>query len=238
MLKCGNCGKQYKSNHHYKNHILICKINKKELNNISALPTRKEMWYIIQKLVKEDEIKTKKIKALEDIVYKDVKNLNIVDWLNENDKGIDIELWLKNEINVTLEHLKLIFSSDYENGISSILSDNIIKNKNNPFRAFNHKIKQLYIYEKNNWKKCQKSDLLNIFDRIRLNILKRSKEYDNSLSYNQKFGSDNMEYLRNCDKIMIVDTRKKERYYKYIESSIINLVKINLNDLTKFKFSF
>ena len=35
---------------------------------------------------------------------------------------------------------------------------------------------------------------------------------------------------------MIVDTKKKERYYRHIESSIIGLTKKNLNDMAKFKF--
>ena len=45
-----------------------------------------------------------------------------------------------------------------------------------------------------------------------------------------------MQYLKNCDKIMVVDTKKKERYFKYIENSIINIVKKNLNEMTKYKF--
>jgi hypothetical protein len=77
---------------------------------------------------------------------------------------------------------------------------------------------------------------MKIFGRLSLNILKMSKVYDNSLSKGQKWGADNMQYLKNCDKIMVVDTRKKERYYKYIESSIIDLTKKNLNDMAKFKF--
>ena len=46
-----------------------------------------------------------------------------------------------------------------------------------------------------------------------------------------------MGYLKNCEKIMVVDTKKKERYYKFIESNIIGLTKKNLNDMAKFKFS-
>ena len=44
-----------------------------------------------------------------------------------------------------------------------------------------------------------------------------------------------MQYLKNCEKIMVVDTKKKEEY-KFIESNIISLTKQNLNDMAKFKF--
>ena len=235
MRNCPHCGKKFKTNPALYKHIILCQLDKNEIKN-SVVPTQKEMWVIIQKLYKENEIQKKKIEKLEQIVNKDVKKLNMVDWLNQNDKGIDIDSWLKTNIIVTMEDLNTIFMTDYTRGLSNILSNNIINAENTPFRAFSHKIKQLYIYQKNKWKKGTKSDIMKIFDRISLNILKQSKEYDKSLSNNKKFGPDNMQYLKNCDKIMVVDTRKKEKHYRYIESSIIGLIKTNLNDMAKFKF--
>ena len=132
--------------------------------------------------------------------------------------------------------LNLICRTDYMRGLSNRLSNNVINDENNPFLAFSHKVKQLYIYQNSKWKKVTKHDIIKIFDRLSLNILKKSKEYDNSLSNSEKYGSDNMQYLKNCDKIMVVDTRKKERYFKFVESTIIGIVKKNLNDMAKFKF--
>ncbi len=235
MRNCPHCGKKFKTNPALHKHIILCQLDKNEVKN-SVVPTQKEMWVIIQKLYKENEIQKKKIEKLEQIVNKDVKKLNMLDWLNQNDKGIDIDSWLKTNIIVTIDDLNTIFMTDYTRGLSNILTNNIIHSENTPFRAFSHKIKQLYIYQKNKWKKSTKSDIMKIFDRISLNILKQSKEYDKSLSKNEKFGPDNMQYLKNCDKIMVVDTRKKEKHYRYIESSIIGLIKTNLNDMAKFKF--
>ena len=235
MRNCPHCGKKFKTNPALHKHIILCQLDKNEVKN-SVVPTQKEMWVIIQKLYKENAIQKKKIEKLEQIVNKDVKKLNMVDWLNQNDKGIDIDSWLKTNIIVTMDDLNTIFMTDYTRGLSNILSNNIINCENTPFRAFSHKIKQLYIYQKNKWKKGTKSDIMKIFDRISLNILKQSKEYDKSLSNNEKFGADNMQYLKNCDKIMVVDTKKKEKHYRYIESSIIGLIKTNLNDMAKFKF--
>jgi hypothetical protein len=194
------------------------------------------MWIILQKLYKDNENLKKKVNQLEQIVNKDVKKMNMVDWLNKNDKGINIEYWLKNNIEVTMEDIKMIFSTDYTRGLSNILQNNINDKDNNPFRAFSHKIKQLYIYEKNKWKKCKKIDIMKIFDRISLNILKKSKDYDKTLTDKEKYGPDNIEYLKNCDKIMVVDTKKKERYYKHIEASIISTTCKSLNDMTEYKF--
>lgn len=216
--------------------MMLCQLDNKDKNELTVIPTQKEMWLILQKLYADNEKLKKKVESLENIVNKDVKKMNMIDWLNENDKGINIEGWLKTNIRVTLEDLKMIFMTDYIRGLSNILENNVNDTENNPFRAFSHKTKELYVYEKNKWKKCKKRDIMKIFDRISLNILKKSKEYDETLSDQEKYGSDNIQYLKNCDKIMIVDTKKKEKYYKHIESSIIGLINKNLNDMAKFKF--
>lgn len=234
MKICPHCNKQFKLKKSLTNHMMICQLDNKE--TINVLPTQKEMWIILQKLYKDNENLKKKVNQLEQIVNKDVKKMNMVDWLNNNDKGIAIEVWLKNNILVTLDDLQMIFSSDYTRGLSNIIQNNLNEKENSPFRAFSHKSKQLYVYEKNKWKKCKKTDIMKIFDRISLNILKKSKEYDKSLTDNEKYGPDNIQYLKNCDKIMVVDTKKKERYYKHIESSIISSICKSLNDMAEYKF--
>lgn len=199
-------------------------------------PTLKELWIIVEKLIKENEKLKSKVEVLERVVNKDIKKINMIDWLNENIKdGIELEVWLKSNVIVNMEDLKTIFRTDYMRGLSIIVENNF-NSQDIPFKAFTHKVRQLYIYHKGKWKKCMKSDLMKIFDRIQLNILKKSKEYDNSLTHEQKYGANNLEYLKNNDKIMIVDSKKKERYARYIESSIISLIKINLNDMAKYKF--
>jgi hypothetical protein len=237
MVKCcPHCSKKFKMKKSLAKHMMLCQLDNKDKNELTVIPTQKEMWLILQKLYADNEKLKKKVESLENIVNKDVKKMNMIDWLNENDKGINIEGWLKTNIRVTLEDLKMIFMTDYIRGLSNILENNVNDTENNPFRAFSHKTKELYVYEKNKWKKCKKRDIMKIFDRISLNILKKSKEYDETLSDQEKYSSDNIQYLKNCDKIMIVDTKKKEKYYKHIESSIIGLINKNLNDMAKFKF--
>ena len=237
MVKCcPHCNKKFKMKKSLAKHMMLCQLDNKDKNELTVIPTQKEMWLILQKLYSDNEKLKRKVEVLEKIVNKDVKKMNMLDWLNQNDKGINIEGWLKTNVTVTLEDLKMIFMTDYIRGLSNILENNVNDNENNPFRAFSHKTKELYVYEKNKWKKCKKRDVMKIFDRISLNILKKSKDYDETLSEQEKYGSDNMQYLKNCDKIMIVDTKKKEKYYKHIESSIIGLINKNLNDMAKFKF--
>ena len=217
-------------------HKLICSLNTENFDYDEIVPTKKEMWKMIQRVVKKAEQQEKKIQKLENIIDRDVKKIDVIEWLRENETcSISFKDWVKSNIIVTIEDLKTIFVSDFQRGLNNIITNNII-DKEIPLRAFTHKIKQLYIFENKKWRKATKKDIKHLFDRIQLNILKMSKEYDKTLTDIEKFGSNNLQYLKNQQKIMIVDTKKKERYFNYIENTCISLIKINLNNLTKFKF--
>ncbi len=63
MRNCPHCGKKFKTNPALHKHIILCQLDKNEVKN-SVVPTQKEMWVIIQKLYKENEIQKKKIEKL------------------------------------------------------------------------------------------------------------------------------------------------------------------------------
>lgn len=236
MLQCAHCGKQYKRANFLNKHELICSLKKEKFDYNELVPTKKEMWKMIQILVKTTQEQSKKIEKLENIIDRDVKKINVIEWLNENETcGVDFNTWLKTHIEVTIENIKTIFVSDFMRGLNNILMTNII-DKDIPLRAFTHKSKQLYLFENDKWRKAKRSDIKNLFDRIQINILKISKKYDETLSDLEKYGPNNLQYLKNQEKIMMVDTKKKEKCFSYIENTCIDIIKINLNDLTKFKF--
>ena len=110
MVKCcPHCSKKFKMKKSLAKHMMLCQLDNKDKNELTVIPTQKEMWLILQKLYADNEKLKKKVESLENIVNKDVKKMNMIDWLNENDKGINIEGWLKTNIRVTLEDLKMIF---------------------------------------------------------------------------------------------------------------------------------
>tara|TARA_B100000513_G_C11890974_1_gene182318 strand:- start:578 stop:1294 length:717 start_codon:yes stop_codon:yes gene_type:complete len=236
MLQCPYCDKKYKREKALNKHKLICSLNSDNFDYDEIIPTKKEMWKMIQRLVKKSDQQEKKIEKLENIINRDVKKINVVEWLTENQScNIDFKEWVKSNIIVTIEDIKTIFITDFMRGLNNIITNNII-DKEIPLKAFTHKIRQLYLYENKKWRKASKKDIKHLFDRIQINILKISKEYDKTLTDIEKFGPNNIQYLKNQQKIMIVDTKKKEKCFSYIESTCINLIKMNLNELTKFKF--
>ncbi len=63
----------------------------------------------------------------------------------------------------------LIWRTDFDNGLNIILENNIISEEILPFKAFNHKNKELYIYNKKNWEKCSNEILQNILVKYKQN---------------------------------------------------------------------
>ena len=73
------------------------------------------------KLAKQNEILTKKVEELERVVHKDIKKINITEWLNKN---IHVTLtyseWL-NGLNITQDHLQQIFNENWEKFIEDFI---------------------------------------------------------------------------------------------------------------------
>ena len=235
MVKCKYCGKPYKREAgHYLYHLSTCK--KKDNNSKEVIPSQKEMWHIIKKLIKQNNLQQKKIEELENRVQKDVKKINMIEWLNANEKSSpNFEDWIKTNIHITIDDLKYIFQTDFGRGLIQILHNNIF-NKNIPFKAFSHKNKELYVYNKSTWKRVTNYDIKKIFGKIQLEIIKCSSEYEKTLDESNIYGMNNAEYLKNNEKIMITEPKLKDRYQNYIKKTIIDEIKINMNDMMKFQF--
>ena len=228
MKQCCYCGKIYKQEKAYKKHELICQLTKKDLNNISRIPTPKELWIFVQKLIIQNKEQQQKIEALESVVHRDIKKINMIDWLNTNIKNAPtFDNWVSKLV-ITIDDLKYIFEYDIIYGLNRILSNNINKKKS-PFKAFKHKSTVIYIYNNSNWKKIIKNDIENIMSKIQLEILKRDAEYLRAVDKYQIYGNNNDEYLKNNQKILITNPKLKDRCYKNISKIIINIVKTELN---------
>ena len=209
MKICPNCKKQYKIEKCFQKHLLLCNISKENLDKCISLPTKKEMWVIIQQQNKYIQDLKKRVDLLEKNTNKDIKKINIIQWLNKNiEPNVDINIWIKNR-SIHTENMYLIWRTDFDNGLNIILENNIISEEVLPFKAFNHKNKELYIYNKKNWDK----------------------------EFSTKKKAPDREYLKNYDKMVITETNKKQVCYKKIEGILINNFKVSMNQLIQFQFN-
>jgi len=234
MHKCRFCGKIYKRVKAYNNHILLCQMPIEDMTR-EIIPSQREMWHLIKKLIKQNNNQQKKIETLERVVNRDVKKINMVDWLNNNIKlSTNLDKWLEEELIVTIEDMFYIFKTDYTRGVHRILSNSIQKDTA-PFKAFSHKSKQLYIYNQEKWDKASTDNITKIFHIIQCKIIRENCKWEKDLPESIKFNP-TLAYLTNNQKLLVTSPKPKERCFKYIQNTIIDLIKINLNDMAKFKF--
>ena len=235
MHKCSNCGISAKTKKLIKEHELLCKLEMNDIKLQEVEPTTRQMWILIQKLSKQNEILEKKVSELERVVHKDIKKINISEWLKKNVKvELNYSEWL-NELPINNNHLQQIFNENWENFIKDFLKEECSKN-NLPLKCFHHKKNAIYIYDKK-WKKACEKDLIKIFNKFQNKILKESIKWEQTLNHDQKFGSGSMNFLKKNDKILVSNTKLKEKYQRIIKCNIIQNIKEELDSNFKYQLT-
>ncbi len=190
--ECQYCEKIYKRKTMYDKHILICKINCTSLRDIE-----KDKDSL-------DEYDNKTLSQLVLLLYKRVdelekrqknnvdKNLNIINWLNENEKPTtSFKCWIQTiEVNNTTIHN--IIKNDYMKGVIELI-DSYIYESDIPIKAFERKKNELYIYENDKWS-IMNQELLNYFANalsrnimnVGINVIMTDKTLSNELPTNVK----------------------------------------------------
>ena len=229
MFQCEQCNKKYKREKSLLKHQIKCQNKSKNVR-----PSLDQMWHLILKQQKQLNEQKKEIDKLKNIINKDVKTINVLEWLNKNiNMEINYSDWIKRRLTITPKHMKNIMKNTYINTIPNILSQfNDIDRTSVPIYCFNHVKKIVYVYE-NKWIKSNKEHIIMLYDEINLQLLKHSIEYDKTLDEKILYSKS---HLKNNERLFITDSKKKESIKNKIKLELLNLFKIDLNELNKYKF--
>ena len=229
MFQCEQCNKKYKREKSLLKHQIKCQNKSKNVR-----PSLDQMWHLILKQQKQLNQQKKEIDKLKNIINKDVKTINVLEWLNKNiSMEINYSDWIKRRLTITPKHMKNIMKNTYINTIPNILSQfNDIDRSSVPIYCFNHVKKIVYVYE-NTWIKSNKEHITMLYDEINLQLLKHSIEYDKTLDEKILYSKS---HLKNNERLFITDSKKKESIKNKIKLELLNLFKIDLNELNKYKF--
>ncbi len=229
MFQCERCNKKYKREKSLLKHQIKCQNKSKNVR-----PSLDQMWHLILKQQKQLNEQKKEIDKLKNIINKDVKTINVLEWLNKNiNMEINYSDWIKRRLTITPKHMKNIMKNTYINTIPNILSQfNDIDRSSVPIYCFNHVKKIVYVYE-NKWIKSNKEHIIMLYDEINLQLLKHSIEYDKTLDEKILYSKS---HLKNNERLFITDSKKKESIKNKIKLELLNLFKIDLNELNKYKF--
>ena len=262
IYKCGYCNKEYKLKQNYDRHSISCelyyKTNREKKEDKEKVPTIKELYAIILDMsVKQSKLE-KKVEESTKWNAAKKKKLNIIEWLNEkypNDRDNNNSTFssMLNTIQISRIHLEKVFKNDYINSIVEIiheLSDDIIK-------AFDQKENVLFIYDNNNendddnnneneevnikkensWKIMSSQTFIRLINLINKKLLNEFVIWQKENKYRMYEDEFSSIYTANVKKIMCMHM-SQEQIQNKIKKDLYKTIKMNLQNIVEYEFSF
>ena len=255
-MYCEFCGKCYKTIVNLNKHILLCEVVNRCVNKPVTidksvnenLPSQETMYKIIESLAMKYNKLEEKMEQLQKWVDKKKKKINIIEWLNENDKINPLYDFdsIMDKLNITQTAVDFLFTNSFYDTINEILSNyyNNHNQENNtiPLFAFNQKANLIYVFNKhdgqNSWKEISKDQLVDFLDKIQTKITRCLKEWKKINE--DKVRNDNKYselYSKTIIKIMDVKFNNETTITRY-KSLLYNKIKVDMKSLIEYEYEF
>lgn len=237
-MNCHFCNATFKTPGNFRRHLLACEIKYNYENDKSLLIERQDMpciqdiYSLLQTYIKKTEKLTEKVNKLEKYAYKGIKKITIPKWLLENiNIKKDTKKWYESII-VSYEDMENLLETDFVTGFLEILirEQENCKDINKPIWCFEQKKNKIYYFKGQNWEIMDIEYFKSMIFSIHKKLLKQYTIYENNLTKDMKYGSNNKSYISNNNKIMgggkiikkINNIQKK--FYEYCKVNITDLI--------------
>ena len=260
-MYCEFCGKCYKTIVNLNKHILLCEVVNRCVNKPGTidksinenLPSQETMYKIIESLAMKYNKLEEKMEQLQKWVDKKKKKINIIEWLNENDKIHPLYYFdsIIDKLHITQTAVDFLFSNSFYDTVNEILSNYYNNHNNNncnqennsiPLFAFNQKANLIYVFNKNDaqslWKELSKDQLVDFLDKIQTKITRCLKEWKKINE--DKVRNDNKYselYSKTIIKIMDVKFNNETTVTRY-KSLLYNKIKVDMKNLIEYEYEF
>lgn len=218
QFTCPTCSKKYTRKKCYETHIKMCQMMQNTTQEsseiqeqIDELPSKIDMFKIIKSLVRKTNQLEREIKDLKSIVDKRIKNVNIIDFLNQQNKSdlTDFETWKKN-INIDIKDIQFIFDNNFIDGLIHIITKLHHDNEKSCIRCFEQKKGALFIYENNKWSRWTESSFNDFISYIQKKIRNKFQEWQEANKEEILSDNSKIDYPDLVQKIMGNKLNKKQ----------------------------
>jgi hypothetical protein len=257
-MYCEFCGKCYKTIVNLNKHILLCEVVNRSLNKTTNnpnlinenIPSPETMYKIIESLTMKYNKLEEKMEQLQKWVDKKKKKINIIEWLNENDKIKPLYDFdsINDKINIiiTQKTIDYLFTNSFYDTVNEIMTTFYSNQDNNsiPLFAFNQKANLIYVFNKNAtveqslWKELSKDELVDFLDKIQTKISRCLKEWkktnEDKVRNDNKFSE---LYSKTLIKIMDVKFNNETIITRY-KSLLYNKIKVDMKNLIEYEYEF
>lgn len=245
LCKC--CGRTFKRKTNYDTHILICeqlndnkKMKMMMMDEEGYIPTQTELFYLVRNLVQKCETLETEVSKLRKYVDITKKQINAVDWLNNNiTVSQSYDDWVKN-ITISQEELKNVFKFKYIEGIYQILECRlpVSDTEKHPIKCFNQKNNMFFIYNDNKWSIMTMeifNDLANTLNArlIRAFYAWKAKHIDEIENDDRMYDK----YTENM-RIVLGENKTNAQIIQKLKAKLYTYLKCDLKNIVKYEFSF
>ena len=248
---CIHCGKSYIKRTNLNNHVIICELlhNRRNTSLViedeeEPLPSQRKMFHMLIELGKKYNKLEEKVEELNKWVIKKKKKINILEWLNDNNKPNILFDSIIDKITVNEDDIKYLFENSFNNVLNEIFLRTIynFNEDENPMFAFVQKANVFYVYELINdnkmWIELSKEKLIKFLNKVHTKILKAFCEFKQERIHEIR-ASDN--YSIKCDKTMIKIMSvefNQETILSKVRSMMFANMKTDMKAVVEFEFEF
>jgi len=245
--RCGYCRKSFTRKNFYNKHVVLCESlhKSKYKSNCDAeeklsLPSQMDLYKIVLDLTEKYDKLNNEMKTLRNYVERTKKKINILEWLNENYKNIDLfDNWIKT-IKISDSQLENTFKFGYIDGVYLILQHNFPLNnvEKHPIKSFDQKRNIFFSNTAEGWIMMEETNVMNIIRNINCKLMIKfsewKKEHEEQIENNDRFYDKYVDYM----KIILGGNLTKEQSYKKIKHKLYDYLKCDLKNIIQYEFIF
>lgn len=188
---CDHCNKEYTRKIYFDRHVLCCNLRALaterghvELEEMNDTPSQRELYLMLQELIKKQYEMEKEIKKLKQNSFRDLKTTTVFQRLESISMSFDFESW-RDLIKIQNTDLTETFHHGITHGILSILKSSILEFDGEvPIRAFDESPDCFYIYADSTWSKITNEDFKKLIHKINHLIIQKFKSWSDSIKKN------------------------------------------------------
>lgn len=270
---CNYCGKSFKRKRYFEKHIFICEelrthvhlkesqyVLEADLQEEEDILSQKDLTTMVQLLMKKCKTLEKELNEIKTHVKRKVKNISILDWLNENViLDIDFMTYISS-YEVSREESEYVFQNDFIPGLIYVLRHvfSLENSETHPIRCFQQKQGVFYIYdtEKNKDKNKENNNNNNndketkvwkvmdetMFSRILMIFIQKflkwfyvwKDENQEKIDTNDDYHDLYLLYMRRS----MGTTKKDELIHRLIRSKLYSYLKQNIKNVIEYEYGF
>jgi len=239
---CKWCNREFKYKTQYSEHIVSCKFIKertKQRNTMLDLtdddiPNNRILYELVKHFAYKCDALELKVKKLQDASRRDKRKIDIIQYLNANQKPeTTYKVWQKSFV-VTKDHLDATIDRNIISGVCLLVQDYIRTINNLPIAAFSHKHNIFYMYESQSWTVMTEEIVNSMFDSLSTRILRAYNKWEASLPEDD---TEETENKRNYYKSKILgQSICDDTKYRRFTNWLFNHLKKNVRSITEYEF--